>query len=144
MPLTPTESVTTDVMNVLQESNTDTVLIVEQEVLVRNAIAEYLRHCGYRVLEAMSAQEAVTVMENKDVQIDILFSAVEMSGGMDGFGLSQWARRNRPGIHVILAGNIVSAAASAGELCQEGPHLKKPYEPQAVVDWIKKLKAFKP
>ena len=44
------------------------------------------------------------------------------------------------GLDVILAGTIEKAAEEAGDLCEEGPHLKKPYEPQQVVDWIKKLR----
>jgi CheY-like chemotaxis protein len=41
----------------------ETVLVVEDEILVRTAIAEYLRHCGYRVVEAASADEAMTVLQ---------------------------------------------------------------------------------
>lgn len=118
----------------------ETVLVVENDVLVRLAIASYLRDCGYRVIEASSTEEATAVLTNTDIAVDIVFSAVEIGGALDGFALSRWIRTTRPGLDVILAGTIEKAAEEAGDLCEEGPHLKKPYEPQQVVDWIKKLR----
>jgi CheY-like chemotaxis protein len=58
------------------------VLVVEHEVTVRRAISQYLRHCGYCVIEAISAEEAITVMSCADVTVDVVFSAVELGGGM--------------------------------------------------------------
>jgi CheY-like chemotaxis protein len=40
----------------------ETVLLVEDEVLLRLAVAEYLRDCGYKVIEAVNADEAVMVL----------------------------------------------------------------------------------
>jgi len=121
----------------------ETILVVEDEVLVRTAISEYLRHCGYQVVEAATAGEAIVLLQEPALVINILFSDVIMTGGMDGFGLARWVRAHRPDVEVLLAGNIEKAAETAGELCEEGPHLQKPYEPQAIVDWIKKLRASK-
>ena len=118
-------------------------MVVEDEVLVRTAISEYLRHCGYQVVEAATAGEAIVLLQEPALVINILFSDVIMTGGMDGFGLARWVRAHRPDVEVLLAGNIEKAAETAGELCEEGPHLQKPYEPQAIVDWIKKLRASK-
>lgn len=61
-----------------------TVLVVEDEVLVRLVIADYLRECGYRVHEAANAAEAVTVLESGTVSVNIVFSDVQMPGDMDG------------------------------------------------------------
>jgi hypothetical protein len=80
------------------------------------------------------------VLSNADIAVDVVFSAVEIGGALDGFALSRWIRTARPGLDVILTGTLEKAAEEAGELCEEGPHLKKPYEPQQVVDWIKKLR----
>lgn len=119
----------------------DTVLVVEDEVLVRTAIAEYLRHCGFRVVEAVSADEALIILNETDIQVDIVFSDIKMPGAMDGFGLAKWVRENKPGLEVILTGNVEKAANAAGDLCEHGPHLEKPYEPQQVIEWIKRLRA---
>jgi CheY-like chemotaxis protein len=125
------------------EPAAETILVVEDDVLVRNAVAEYLRHCGYRVIEAVSADEALIVLGQKEVAVDIVFSDIEMPGTMDGFELAQWVRKHHPQMQVILAGTLVKAAKQAGNLCEEGPHLKKPYEPQQLVEWIKKLRHLK-
>ncbi|HVL72467.1 MAG TPA: response regulator [Beijerinckiaceae bacterium] len=117
------------------------VLVVEDEVLVRLVIAEYLRLCGYRVLEAANADEAVLVLKHPDFGIGVVFTDVDMPGSMDGFGLARWVRRHRPGLAVVLAGTLARAAEAAGELCQEGPAMAKPYEPQAVADRIRRLLA---
>jgi CheY-like chemotaxis protein len=125
------------------EDALETILVVEDKVLERAAISEYLRHCGYNVIEAASADEALTLLNESHISIDIVFSVVEMPGSMDGFAFAQWIRANKPGIHIILTSDIVKAAQKAGDLCEEGPHLKKPYAPEALVDWIKRLRALK-
>jgi CheY-like chemotaxis protein len=118
-----------------------TVLVVEDEVLIRLVIADYLRECGYRVHEAANADEAVAVLESPDVTVDVVFSDVIMPGSMDGFGLARWIRANRPKVEVVLTSGIDRSAEIAGALCEAGPLLEKPYEPQRVVDRIKQLLA---
>jgi CheY-like chemotaxis protein len=103
-------------------------------------ISEYLRACGYRIIEAASGDEALTVLQDLDIKIDVVFSDIDMPGLMDGFALSQWLCANRPGIDVILAGSIRRAASEAADLCDSGP-LPKPYEPQRVMDRIRRLLA---
>ena len=117
-----------------------TVLIVEDEIFVRFAIAEYLRDCGYRVIEAASADEALTILRRPEISVDVVLCDIEMPGSMDGFGLSSWIRKNRPDLSVLLAGSVPRAADAAAKLCDEGP-VPKPYEPQTVVDRIRRLTA---
>jgi CheY-like chemotaxis protein len=118
-----------------------TILVVEDEVLTRLVIAEYLRECGYKVHEAANADEAVAVLEAPEVSVDIVFSDVLMPGSMDGFGLAKWIRARRPEIAVILTSSVDRSADIAGMLCEAGPLLEKPYEPHGVVDRIKQLMA---
>lgn len=118
-----------------------TVLVVDDEVLVRTAIAEYLRDCGYHVLEAANADEAVVAIADSTVDVDIVLSAVEMPGRLDGFGLARWVRERRPDIEIILAATPARAASSAANLCDRGPMLARPYEPQLVLDRIKRMLA---
>ena len=65
----------------------ETILVVEDDVLVRMPIAQYLRDCGYKVIEAVNAEEAMTVLLHKETLVDIVFSDIEMPGSVDGFGL---------------------------------------------------------
>ena len=124
--------------NPANASAQDTVLVVEDEVFIRMVISDYLRSCGYKVIEAASADEALTVLQHLEVNVDVVFSDIEMPGSMDGFALSTWTRANRPGLEVILAGSVPRAAKAAAKLCDSGP-VPKPYEPQAVVDRIRRL-----
>lgn len=116
----------------------ETILVVEDDVLIRMPIAQYLRDCGYRVIEAVNADEAVTVLLHRDTVVDIVFSDIEMPGAMDGFGLAKWIREHRPGTEIVLAGTVPRSIDAAKELCEAGP-LPKPYEAQAVHDNIRRL-----
>ena len=118
-----------------------TILVVEDEVLIRLVIADYLRDCGYKVHEAVSGEEAIAILQAPEVSIDVVFSDVEMPGSMDGFALARWVRANKPGMEVILTSGIERSADIAGTLCEAGPLMKKPYHTQAVVDRIKELAA---
>lgn len=118
-----------------------TVLVVEDEVLIRLVIAEYLRECGYRVHEAVNADEAMEILQSSEVSVDVVFSDVEMPGGMDGFGLARWIRANKPGVQVILTSGAERSADIAATLCEAGPLLRKPYPSQEVVDRIRQLAA---
>jgi CheY-like chemotaxis protein len=124
-----------------KDTSAETVLVVEDEVLIRLSIAEYLRDCGYRVLEAGSAEEATTILQKSDLQLDVVLSGIKMPGRMNGFALAQRARELRPGLKVILAGTAERAAHEAADLCEDGPMLMKPYDPQIVLDHIKRLLA---
>jgi CheY-like chemotaxis protein len=117
------------------------ILVVEDEVLIRLVIAEYLRECGFRVHEAANADEAIAVLQSADISIDVVFSDVQMPGSMDGFGLARWVRENRPATRMILTSGVARSAEIAGALCEAGPMLAKPYDPQGVVERIKQLLA---
>ncbi|NBJ11047.1 response regulator [Microvirga arsenatis] len=118
-----------------------TILVVEDEVLIRFVIADYLRECGYRVHEAVNAEEAIAILESPEVAVDIVFSDVEMPGSMDGFALARWVRAHKSGIQVILTSGVERSADIAATLCEAGPLLKKPYPSQDVVDRIRQLAA---
>lgn len=114
-----------------------TILVVEDEVLIRMTICQYLRECGYSVVEAVNADEALQVLKS-DMLIDIVLSDVAMHGSMDGFGLAKWIRNNKKGLEVILVGSPERAANTAADLCEKGPMLAKPYESQAVLAVIRR------
>ena len=120
----------------------DTVLVIDGDVITRTVISDYLRHCGYRVIEASSAEEAVQALTHAGFDIDIVLSDVELPGGMNGFQLSHWVRKNKPGTEVVLSSAVERTADIAGDLCEKGPALAKPYEPQTVVDHIKRLRGL--
>lgn len=117
-----------------------TVLVAEDEVLIRLAVAEYLRDCGYRVLEAASGLDAKAVLES-GIAVDVLFSDVMMPGEMNGFALAQWVRANRPEIEVVLTSGVHRMAQDAAELCGVIDFVNKPYKHEHVGERISALLA---
>jgi CheY-like chemotaxis protein len=124
-----------------QESTVETILVVDGDVITRNVIAEYLRHCGFRVLEAGTGTEAMQALHHAEFSIDIVLSDVELPGEISGFALSHWIRKSMPQVKVLLAGAAERIADTAGDLCEEGPHLAKPYDHRLILDHIKRLRA---
>ncbi|HKU96143.1 MAG TPA: response regulator [Vineibacter sp.] len=115
-----------------------TLLVVEDEVLVRMPVADYLRDCGYRVLEASTAAEAQAVFNAKE-PIEIVISDVNMPGDMNGFALAKWIREEHPGVKVILTSGINNMAKNAEDVCSDGPFLEKPYTYDNLAAHIRRL-----
>lgn len=121
------------------QERTPTILVVEDEALIRIALSDYLQECGFKVLEAAHAEEAMRIIAHAHVTIDLVFSDVVMPGVMDGFALAQWIRTNRPGLPVILTSGDARKAACARELCEREPFLAKPYDLARAVVQIRRL-----
>jgi CheY-like chemotaxis protein len=119
-----------------RESGSETILIVEDEVLIRLDVADYLRGCGYRVIEAGNAPEAIAILQSGR-RIDLVFSDVQLPGSMDGFSLARWVRAHQPEVKVILTSGVARSAQLAGELCVEGPLEKKPYDQRHLLERIR-------
>ena len=109
----------------------ETILIVEPDVVMRMVISDYLRECGYKVVEAVGFQEATAIL-GSDAKVDAVFAEVQLPGDVDGFSLAQWIRTHKPAIEIILTSGVKMAADKAGDLCEDGP-LGKPYDPDQVV-----------
>lgn len=93
-----------------------TILVADDDVLTRIAIADHLRDCGYRVIEASGGLEAKTVLTHGP-EIHILFADARLVGEDNGFALAQWARRNRPGVQVLLSTGLARKSEAAANLC---------------------------
>ena len=119
------------------KDRTPTILVVEDEFLIRAMLADYLQDCGFKVLEGSNADEAVAIIENMDTQIDLVLTDIRMPGSMDGFGLVRWISANRPDINVIMASGEAKKADAAKELCENAPLFEKPYNLEAVVSKIR-------
>jgi CheY-like chemotaxis protein len=115
-----------------------TILVIEPDILVRMVVADYLRDCGYRVVEGVNADDALAVLE-AGTKIDVILTEVQLAGSIDGFGLAQQIREDHPEIDVILTSGAARAAAKAGDLCDDKP-LAKPYHPQEIVRRINFLR----
>lgn len=104
-----------------------TILVVEDDPLIRFAMADYLRDCGYQVVEAVNGDEAKSLLDAPEPLIDLVFSDVHMPGTTDGFALARWVRAAYPDVAVILTSGIAQTADLGEELCGIGPLEAKPY-----------------
>jgi CheY-like chemotaxis protein len=108
-----------------------TVLVVEDEFLIRMLVADELRSLGFTVIEAGSADEAVPILLS-DAPVHVLITDVRMPGSMDGVELARRARRARPAIKVIMTSghgpDVPRGAADA--------YLAKPFDVGEVIQLI--------
>jgi CheY-like chemotaxis protein len=102
-----------------------TVLVVDDEPLVRAVVCENLRDFGWRALEAHDAQEAIQILEANE-PVDLVFSDIQMPG-MDGFELLRWIKEHRPQVSVLLASGVDSVKAAGGYLGPPRWLVFKPY-----------------
>ncbi len=112
------------------KESTRTILLVEDHFETRWCAAEYLRQFGYRVLEAVNAGEAFDLVKS-GIDIDFVFSDVNMPGGEDGYFLAAWLAQHRPTLPVLLT----SGDAEDPKAMHASPlrrFIRKPYEPARV------------
>ena len=108
----------------MASKETFTVLVVEDDLLVRLDLVETLQRAGYRTYEAGTAREAISLLE-KHAEIRVVFTDIEMPGTMDGLALAHYVRfRWPPTIIVISSGQL---RPTQELLPSEVDFLAKPY-----------------
>ena len=78
------------------------VLIVEDEVLIRLSVSDFLRNEGFTVIEAGSAREALTVLQARS-DVSVVVTDIHMSGALEGLDLIREIRRSYPAVKIITA-----------------------------------------
>jgi len=121
-----------------REDDTDsgalTILLTEDDPLLRDLLGSTLRNHGYQVLEAETGDHALPLLHQSC--IDVLVADIVMPGELDGWSLSEQARRVHPGIAVVYSS---SRPAQTERQVSRSLYLRKPYHPDAVVDAIHQL-----
>ncbi len=103
---------------------TPTILVVEDEPLVRFTSALLLEDAGFIVIEACDADAALRVLEaNHDIRI--VFTDVEMPGALDGLGLARCVHERWPSIGVIVTSGRFRP--SSGDMGANELFIAKPY-----------------
>lgn len=107
------------------------ILLVEDDVLLRLSVSDHLRDAGFTVHEAASGDEAKSVL-SAGIDVDLIFSDVNMPGDTDGVALADWARTNFPELVIVLT----SGAPAGLEQAMGGKAeavVPKPYDHDAIV-----------
>jgi two-component system, response regulator PdtaR len=100
-----------------------TVLVVEDDFLVRLCAADALSEAGFNVLEAGSGPDALRILEGGPV--DVVFTDINMPGAFDGAGLARRIRNRWPTTAVV----VTSGRGCPEEDLGEALFLPKPYMP---------------
>jgi CheY-like chemotaxis protein len=116
-------------------STPGTILIVEDEVFIRLALADDLMDAGFVVLQAFNAAEALQVLE-ASVAVDLLITDIRMPGPMDGLGLATYVRATWPLLKIMfISGNLTDLPADP----PADALFEKPYFQAAVIARVRQL-----
>ncbi len=114
----------------------ETVLLVEDDDLVRNHASKLLSDLGYRVIVAVDGKQALGIVRG-DVSIDLLFTDVMMPGGMTGPQLAAEVEKLRPGLPVLYtSGYTENAIVHHGRVDAGVNLLHKPYSRRKLAEKI--------
>lgn len=114
------------------EPEVRTVLVVEDEVLIRTVVAEALRDAGFGVIEAKNADEAIDYMKSGGLP-DLVFTDVEMPGVANGIDFVHWLQDKFPKIIPILT----SSGMRTQEARSVGSFIAKPYRLEELIARIR-------
>ena len=105
-----------------------TVLVVEDDTLIRLEVIEELESAGFSVIEAGDADQAIAVLEARQ-DIRLVFTDIDMPGSMDGLKLAAAVRDRRPPVHII----ITTGKSRPNEIPANALFIPKPYLRNAIV-----------
>ncbi len=115
-----------------------TVLVAEDEALIRLVIVAELEEAGFRVLEASNAGEALVLLTTRP-EIRLLFTDVDMPPGMNGLTLAEAVRHRWPPVQIIVTSGMVTPLPN--ELPKNARFFSKPYNTDSVVSAIRQMAA---
>jgi len=102
-----------------------TVLVVDDEYYVRRLTARMLRELGYEVLEASTAEEALSLMTGS-TPVELVLTDIAMPG-MDGVRLADTIAERYPGCPVLLMSGFAAVIRKLGFEGRSLPILRKPF-----------------
>lgn len=115
------------------------VLVVEDDLFVREIVVEALHDAGLDVIQASDGQEALTWCRQRVA--DVLVTDIRLPGGIDGWQIAECCREHDPFLPVIYATGFspVEARPVSGSLI-----LSKPYHPDRIVQAVKRMGRDRP
>lgn len=110
------------------------ILIVEDEPLLRIDTVDMVEDEGFEAFEASNADDALLLLE-KNPQINVMCTDIDMPGSMDGLALAMLVRQRWPGIAIV----VVSGHKKPGEadLPSDGRFVPKPYVKTAIMSALR-------
>jgi PAS domain S-box-containing protein len=104
-----------------------TILLVEDEPVLRKSACQVLTRLGCRILEAATAEEAIQVWRAHNAEIDVLYTDMIMPGPLTGLQLTEQLLREKPQLKVVISSGYVGDLQQAGGTQEAGvAYLPKP------------------
>jgi len=119
----------------ISEAKRAVILIVEDELLIRINAVEMIEVAGFEVVEAASADEAIAILEGR-LDINVVFTDIQMPGSMDGLKLAAAVRDRWPPIKIVATSGH---ELGPGDLPEGGRFLPKPYSPAEIMKTLREV-----
>jgi CheY-like chemotaxis protein len=115
-----------------------TLLLVEDEDIVRKPIGTYLRKLGYHVLEAANGNQALQVWQTHRDQIDLLYTDMVMPEGLTGLELAERLKTEKPGLQIIISSGYSTEFSAHGVSSDAGfVYLPKPSSSATIAQTVR-------
>jgi PAS domain S-box-containing protein len=137
-PGSGTPSAAADIQSASIEGGEETILVVEDDRLVRGYVLAQLHSLGYATIEAANAAEALKIVDDGEA-FDLLFTDIIMPGNMNGRQLATAVQNTRPGVPVLFtSGYTENAIVHHGRLDSGIMLLAKPYRKSELARMIRR------
>ena len=121
------------------EGGTESILLVEDDEMVRVALAICLKRAGYRVMEASAGMEAVRVWNANKGDFDLLLTDFLMPGGINGAQLAEQLLRERTSLKVIVVSGYAALPNGAAiPWPKDTVRLAKPFEMRTLLETVRR------
>ena len=115
----------------------ETVLVVEDQREVRDVVCRTLEQSGYRVIPAVSAEDARRLVQAHPERVSLVLTDVVMPGG-SGPDLVAWLQRRHPGVRVLYMSGYTDPAVGEQDLRSRGlPFIQKPFDRMALAKRVR-------
>ena len=116
----------------------ETILLVEDDLNLRRLVGHTLRVLGYKVYEAVSGVEAMTLWQMHGLQADLLFTDMVMPEGMSGLELIEELRALKPDLKAIVSSGYSAEMVEAGAPTKAGfVYLPKPFDAEVLAKVVR-------
>jgi len=140
-PALPSASIETDDQTdslMLASGGRETILLVEDEPVLRELVAKVLQEYDYRVLEAETGVQALKVWEEHQGKVDLLLTDMVMPGGVSGAELAHRLRQRKPDLRVIYSSGYSSEIVGKNFSENDAVFLAKPYRPPQLAQRVRR------
>ena len=118
--------------------NQQTVLVVEDEPVLREAAEQVLRNANFEVTVAASGQEALKIWQERQGKFDVLLTDLSMPEGITGMQLATQLTQSNPRLKVILTSGYAPEMVESEPECRDALFLQKPYPPSLLPETVSK------